>query len=330
MSPSRARVARRAPGIRQNVPRWSLKGLRAHLQDAIDLELWTIPYYLSAMYSIRDPASEAYQLIQSVIYQEMLHMQLICNLLNAFGGLPRFRTPVYGGPQIPHLDFRLDEPDPTRFFTPYTTEIGPFDQQRLNTMCLIEYPEWPSQPKAEFREDRDQYGSIGAFYAAIRCGITEFRDHLRGGVRQVDFFSSYYNNLAGTTITADGVDGYRQAIEFLDVIIEQGEGQSDGDDEIPLKYQNTADGLHDSWPHYRKFMQIRELRQYPATFVPDCEANPTGRRSQKILARDFANFIGVLNDVFQGKPYHGFGASMAKFGGEILSCWQHNAVPKFS
>jgi hypothetical protein len=109
-------------------------------------------------------------------------------------------------------------------------------------------------------------------------------------------------------MTADEIDGYRQAIEFLDVIIALGQGQSDGDDEIPLKYQNTADGLHE----------------------PDCEPNPAGRKSQKILARYFANFITIRNDVFQGKPYHGFGASMAKFGGEILSCWQHNAVPKFS
>jgi hypothetical protein len=316
--------------VSRGVPRWSLEGLHAHLQDAIDLELWTIPYYLSAMYSIRDPASDAYQLIQSVVYQEMLHMQLMCNLLNAFGGLPRFKAPVYGGPQIPHLNFNLDEPNPTRFFTPYSTEIGPFDQQRLNTMCLIEYPEWQSRTKPDMREDRAQYGSIGEFYDAIRIGITEHGDYLRGGIRQVDFFSSYYNNLSGTTITGDGMEGYQQAIELLNVIIAQGEGQTRGDADIPSKYQNTADGFHDSWPHYRKFMQIRDMRQCPATFVPDREPDPPGRKSQQILASDFANFIRILNSLFQGKPYDAFGASMARLGGEIRSCWQHNAVPKFS
>ena len=29
-----------------------------------------------------------------------------------------------------------------RSFTPYSTEIGPLDERRINTMALIEYPEW--------------------------------------------------------------------------------------------------------------------------------------------------------------------------------------------
>ncbi|MGH7867430.1 MAG: ferritin-like domain-containing protein, partial [Candidatus Dormibacteraceae bacterium] len=33
----------------------------------IDLELWTIPYYLSAMYSVKDPADRAFQLIEAVV-----------------------------------------------------------------------------------------------------------------------------------------------------------------------------------------------------------------------------------------------------------------------
>ena len=49
---------------------------------------------IAAMYSIRDPASEAFQLIQSVVNQEMLHLQLVCNLCNAFGRPPEFKIPV--------------------------------------------------------------------------------------------------------------------------------------------------------------------------------------------------------------------------------------------
>jgi hypothetical protein len=317
-------------GTGPGAPKWTLESLLAHLQDAIDLELWTIPYYLSAMYSIRDPASDAYQLIQSVIHQEMLHTQLVCNLVNAFGGLPRFTAPIYGGPRIPHLDFGLDEPDPTRFFAPYSTEIGPFDLERINTMCLIEYPQWQSRPRPAGECDRAQYGSIGEFYDAIRTGITELRGRLLGGVRQVDFFGSYYNDLSTTTITRNGSEGYRQAIELLDLIVEQGEGRTRGDTDVPPQYRNTADGFHDSWPHYRKFTFIRDLQHFPATFAPDREPGPAGRRAQEVLMRDFATFIELLNDMFQGKPYRGFGAVMAKLGGEILSCWQHNAVPRFS
>jgi hypothetical protein len=32
----------------------------AHLQAAVDLELWTIPFYMAAMYSIQDPATDAF------------------------------------------------------------------------------------------------------------------------------------------------------------------------------------------------------------------------------------------------------------------------------
>lgn len=316
-------------GIAAGVPKWTLESLRAHLQDALDLEMWTVPYYMSAMYSIRDPASDAYQLLQSVIHQEMLHAQLVCNLLNAFGGQPVFGVPVYGGPKIPHLDFKLDAPDPTTFFKPHSTEIGPFDLARINTMCLIEYPKWQSriQPGGP---SQTEYGSIGEFYDAIEIGVTELREQLRGGVRQVDFFGSYYNNLPTTKITRDGIAGYRQAVELLDLITGQGEGRTRGDADVPPPYQNTADGFHEDWPHYRKFTYIRDLKLLPATFAPVNEPGPAGRKTQQILVRDFAAFLQLLNDIFQGRPYRNFGGVMAKLGGDVLSCWQHNAVPRFS
>ena len=146
----------------------------------------------------------------------------------------------------------------------------------------------------------------------------------------MDSFGAYYNNLSTTTITKDGMEGYRQAIELLDAIVDQGEGKTQGDTDVPKAYQNTADGFNDSWPHYRKFVHIRNMPPYPATFVADREPSPAGLKAQQILVRDFAEFIDMMNDMFQGKPYQGFGALMAKLGGEILSCWQHNAVPKFS
>jgi Ferritin-like len=319
-----------ANGSSGNGLQWDLPHLQAHLQDAVDFEFWTIPYYLAAMYSIRDPASEAFQLIQSVVNQEMLHLQLVCNLSNAFGRPPEFKIPLYGGPQIPHLDFRLDVPDPTGQFMPYSTEIGPLDQARINTMCLIEYPEWLSHGEPELQEDRTQYASIGDFYDAIRFGISQLQADLRGGVRQVDFFSAYYNNLPTTIITANGNEGYQQAIELLDLISEQGEGRTGGDGEMLSKYRETSGGIQNSWTHYRKFKQIRDTPLYPRTFKPDPEPGPAGLKAQQILVRDFANFIELLNNLFAGKPYHGFGAAMARLGGEILNCWQHNAVPKFS
>jgi Ferritin-like len=308
---------------------WSLEHLHAHFQGAVDFEFWTIPYYLSAMYSIRDPASEAFRLIQSIVNEEMLHTQLACNLANAFGYSPKLSTPVYGS-QIPHLEFDLDDPDPTTFFNPYSTEIGPLDQKRINTMCLIEYPHWRSRNPSAAQEDRTQYGSIADFYAAISAGVAALKDHIAGNVRQIDYFRHYYNNLTTTTITRSGSDGLSQATELLAAIVEQGEGQTRGDTDVSTAYRNTADGYQDSWPHFRKLTQIRDAQPFPDTYAANPEPGGAARQAQAILVRDFTNFIDHLNAMFRGERDRGFGVLMAKLGGDVLNCWQRGAVPRFS
>ena len=76
----------------------TLDDLRDHLQYAIGLELTTIPAYLCALYSIVPGASTAAcEVIQSVVLEEMLHMALAANILNAVGGIPDTR-PADGGP----------------------------------------------------------------------------------------------------------------------------------------------------------------------------------------------------------------------------------------
>lgn len=95
-------------------PQWTLEQLQEHLQAAVDLEFWTIPYYMAAAYSIKDQGEAAFQLILSVVNQEMLHVQLAANIANAYGLKPLFKCPVYEGTHIPHLDFSLDDPDPGR------------------------------------------------------------------------------------------------------------------------------------------------------------------------------------------------------------------------
>ena len=65
----------------------SLEALRRHLQWALELEHSTIPPYLCALYSIREDANPAAaELVRSVFMEEMLHMTLVANVLNAVGG----------------------------------------------------------------------------------------------------------------------------------------------------------------------------------------------------------------------------------------------------
>ena len=72
----------------------TLESLREHLQWAIELEHFTLPPYLCALYSldaVRNP--EASEVVASVLVEEMLHMTLAANLLNAVGGRPRLDVP---------------------------------------------------------------------------------------------------------------------------------------------------------------------------------------------------------------------------------------------
>src|SRR3954465_2835881 len=72
----------------------TVEDLRTHLQWAIELEHATIPPYLCALYSLdaaRNPA--AAEVVQSVFVEEMLHLALAANLLNAVGGKPVLDAP---------------------------------------------------------------------------------------------------------------------------------------------------------------------------------------------------------------------------------------------
>ena len=66
----------------------TLESLREPLQWAIELEHFTLPPYLCALCSLEpDRNPEASEVVSSVLVEEMLHMTLAANLLNAVGGL---------------------------------------------------------------------------------------------------------------------------------------------------------------------------------------------------------------------------------------------------
>ncbi|HEX9730765.1 MAG TPA: ferritin-like domain-containing protein [Thermoanaerobaculia bacterium] len=313
-------------------PKWTIHDLRQHLQYAVDLEFWTIPFYMSAMYSIKDPTDDAYRLIQSVVYEEMLHAELASNVANAFGHSPKFPAPAYEGTEIPHLNFNLDSPNPTEVYTPYSAEIGPLDEKRINSMCLIEYPEWDTGHQPDLQPKMSDYGSIGEFYDAVRVGAAELaEEQLRGGRNQVDLFRNFYRELA-QTVTDDGRAGLAQALTIIAAITEQGEGQTEGDVDIQPEFRNTADGYHSDWPHFRKFTAIRDSGRFPATYagVADPKPGSPGHAAQRTLIRNFTAFRKTLEALFSGGDLGAFGAQMATLGANVLTCWQQGAIPKFS
>lgn len=84
--------------------------LQDDLRTAMAIELTTIPPYLYAYWSIRTPAEggssaaeAAATIIRSVVMEEMLHMGLVANVLNAAGGTPALTINV---PEFPAHLFR--------------------------------------------------------------------------------------------------------------------------------------------------------------------------------------------------------------------------------
>ncbi|MEX2498512.1 MAG: ferritin-like domain-containing protein [Wenzhouxiangellaceae bacterium] len=319
--------------------RWDIEHLREHLQFAIQLEYWTIPFYMSAMYSVKDPTSNAYKLVNSVVNQEMLHLQLAANVANAFETEidleHAFITPVYEGQTVPHLMFSAgeigrDPVDPGQSYAPYSAEIGPLDEARINTMCLIEYPEDDVDQPPPLKQDVTEYSTIGEFYRALLFGATQHVSDIRANRNQVDMFGNFYRDFPCQTITCEGVAGLQQVVDLVHAITDQGEGVR-RTDTIPKPYRNTADGFNAEMDHFEKFNLIKNLTALPECYdaVMDPPAGSDGAKAQATLVRNFNRFRGDLVALFNGRKPENFGPHMATLGGNILDCWRNGAVPRF-
>ena len=136
--------------------------LREALQAAVELEFFTIPPYLIAMWSIKDEASDAARTIREVVYEEMQHMALACNMLVAIGGTPRINRepaiPVYPRPMPGGV-----RPDLIIGLSGLTPEV-------VRTFMQVERPENPLifQQADGLEALGESFTTIGAFYEAIR------------------------------------------------------------------------------------------------------------------------------------------------------------------
>ncbi|WP_052713278.1 ferritin-like domain-containing protein [Pseudoalteromonas rubra] len=328
-NPSPRLVAKKlTPPCKVQPGHWTIEELRAHLQWAVDVEMYTIPFYMAAMYSIKDQSTEAGRLVKSVVNQEMLHLQSAANIANAFGTKVEITAPPYGG-EIPHLDFDLDDPNPKDIYQPYSTEIGPFDIERLNTMCIIEYPVWPGDKGYNNTRPKDQYGSIGELYNAIKQGCEECTDYLTGNVNQVNHFAGFYPDTQ-LTVTKDKNDGLPQVVNLIDLITDQGEGYQKDAQYIPPEYQNNADDIQPTWDHYEKFTYL--LRQpLPDTYPVTSSDSERQESLQQIQLQHFSDFLEIMNTTFQtGKTPDDFAVVMYKNGAAISACWQNGVLPLFS
>ena len=152
----------------------NVEDLRSWLLGAVRLELSTIPPYLTALYSIvPDTNRDIAAIIRRVATQEMLHMCLACNILNAVGGRPMLNAPgvrpTYPGPLPMGIG---DEPG-----DPFIVPLKRLSLELVqNVFMVIEEPEDPLKfptRRAATAQARPDYHTIGEFYNALAAVIAD-------------------------------------------------------------------------------------------------------------------------------------------------------------
>ena len=161
----------------------TLADVQAALGNAIQLELSTIPPYLTALYSI-DPSNTTNTriaaLIRSIAIEEMLHMAIACNVLNAIGGTPAINVtgfpPTYPG-QLP-MDIGTQPGGP-----PFIVSLQKFSIDAVTgTFMVIEEPEDPIVFKtAALTAGVPDFQTIGQFYTAVSTVIANLGETIFTG-----------------------------------------------------------------------------------------------------------------------------------------------------
>nr|AGS49410.1 hypothetical protein [uncultured bacterium esnapd4]QEO74996.1 omn21 [uncultured bacterium] len=283
-----------SPGRRDMIVKWldtkpappileieTVEDLRATLQQALLVELATIPPYLATLFSIKPGHNvKIAELIRGVVIEEMQHLAQVCNILNAVGGKPQIGRPALvptypgklPGPVMPDVNVRL-----RRLSIEHVR----------NCFMAIEQPDHPTVDGKEFKGavikpenvQLDQAGNVKSVPAKdIRAledwfnkaeytpmTIGWFYDRIARGISKLDNNGKLFTgdpNLQVSWPDAPGVlyrvTDKKSALLAIYQIVEQGEGSPhdlDGDD---LADPNELG-------HYYRFAEIVEGRQLVRT-----------------------------------------------------------------
>lgn len=259
--------------------------LFARLQKGIELELSTLPPYLTAMWSIKPGTNtDSSVILRSVFMEEMLHLTLAANVLSAVGGRVAF-----GKENVPTYPLALEFEGKRFEEREVDIHLAPFSPEVVSTFMQIELPAGFAAAKApRTKAELEVPGfTIGAFYAGISADLVRLagtygeRAVFTGDPRH-QISEQYYWRGGGKPIVVTGLAAAREALE---VITEQGEGAdgrlSDGDEQLFGQRSEVA--------HYYRFKQIASGRYYRAE--DRIHEEPTG-----------GALSVTYEDVFRAKP----------------------------
>ncbi|CAE6382752.1 unnamed protein product [Rhizoctonia solani] len=227
---------------------WTLTALRQHLQTAVILELYTIPLYLFAMYSINtdnagseSPEQVAVAGVRGIVAQEMLHLILAGNLLTAVRGRPQ----LYGEAFAPKYPSEI-------LYEGVLLTLAPAHPYQFQNFVEVEQPvdEKVEQEETLLKTKMlAQYESIGQFYGSLKEGLRDLHNRLGDDIFDKDSAKRQWGDddpwfqgeLAAIT-------DLQTAEDKLSLIIEQGEGGPP-----------TTGSSSSEQSHYEIFKKLSEL-----------------------------------------------------------------------
>lgn len=236
----------------------TVASLKRHLQTAIELEHSTIPPYLCALYSIKDGDNQdSAQIIKSVVIEEMLHMILAANVLNAIGGEPSINHPRF----IPKYPTYLPHSDKA-----FLIGLDKFSKSTIETFLKIELPAKPKTPP-----EANKYSTIGQFYEAIEEALKRLarEKNIFTGDPARQITQEYYYGSGGGVFPVYDLDS---ALEALHEIVGQGEGIAN----TIFNGDHRIFGEQIEYAHYFRYNEIYAERYYKKTDTP--RSGPTGKR----------------------------------------------------
>ena len=334
--------------------------LKHYLHLAMQLEHATIPVYITALYSIKPGTNtDASHIMRVIAVEEMLHLTLVANLINAIGGTPDLTVPGF----VPQFPTPLPDGE-----NDFKVSLMKFSKEAVQTFCKIERPGQVSPGKERLRkkvsageqmgapkhDETLSYYSIGEFYAEIRHGFETLHAQMGEALfcgdpaRQVTP-EQYYSG-GGKLLVVSDIDSARAATEL---IAGQGEGLGG--------HVYDADG---ELSHYFRLDQLLQGRYYrhgdqphapsgPAFGVDwdavlpiktdarlsDFAADPELHAAASAFNSGYADFLAQLTQAFNGDPTLLMKAvhSMFRVRDAILQLMHHplpgvegvNAAPTF-
>lgn len=265
---------------------WTEAQLRAHAQRAVQLELFTIPAYLAARYSIDEQSSKAAESaaeeITEIANEEMMHLELVCNLSNALGQAPRLT-----GSAAPSYPSRVPFNSHDAVIT-----LGPATKEQLQAFMTLELPTWHDPYDAPDLPPQDRYETIGEFYHSLIDGLKQV--YGAGGASWPKGVNQQiYGKFGADRAPITDLDS---AIEALELVVLQGEGAS--------KHDPHTDDPREL-AHYYKLAAIAES-------LGPGDLYPTIRNTAGLT---YSTRCGALLDFFDASYSHVLALLEASFHG---------------